>query len=125
MPAHTIHLAAGLDGPQILVGLDVGTIHAPWGGPPGTWNALIDTGLDEHSDQVGLASPVHRQGTCSSSCRGIVWEETYFIGITIEQRLRRLGHMPVSSLEREDMRWRGITGVFSRPIRPHSSGHVE
>ena len=44
MPAHTIHFAVGLNGPQILVGLDVGTIHAAGGGPPGTWNALIDTG---------------------------------------------------------------------------------
>jgi hypothetical protein len=44
MPSHTIQFGAGLQGPQTDVGLDVGTVHAPWGGPPCTRRALIDTG---------------------------------------------------------------------------------
>jgi hypothetical protein len=33
-------------GPLIDVGLSVPRAYAPWGGPPGTWKALIDTGAD-------------------------------------------------------------------------------
>jgi hypothetical protein len=44
MAAHTIHFPGGLRGPEILIGLDVGSLYAAWGGPPATWNALIDTG---------------------------------------------------------------------------------
>lgn len=42
MPIFPVPL--GSDGPRIDVGLSVSKTYAPWGGPPGTWKALIDTG---------------------------------------------------------------------------------
>jgi hypothetical protein len=42
MPIFPVPL--GLDGPQLDVGVSVPKTYAPWGGPPGTWKALIDTG---------------------------------------------------------------------------------
>jgi predicted aspartyl protease len=42
MPIFPVPL--GPAGPQIDVGVSVSKSYAPWGGPPGTWKALIDTG---------------------------------------------------------------------------------
>jgi hypothetical protein len=124
MPTHTIHFAGGLNGPQTLVGLDVGTIHAPRGGPPGTWNALIDTGSTSTAIRSALLPRSIGKARVSRPVLGIVWEETYFIGITIERR-RATGAHAFSSLEREDMRRRGITDAFLRPILPGLLAHAD
>jgi len=44
MPVSQITLTPA--GPLIEVGLSVPRAYNPWGGPPGTWTALIDTGAD-------------------------------------------------------------------------------
>jgi hypothetical protein len=42
MPIFPIPL--GRDGPKLDIGVSVSRSYALWGGPPGTWKALIDTG---------------------------------------------------------------------------------
>jgi hypothetical protein len=44
MPIFSISL--GLDGPLLDVGVSVPKAYVPWGGQPGTWKSLIDTGAD-------------------------------------------------------------------------------
>jgi len=39
-------ISLGPSGPLVDVGLSVPRAYSPWGGPPGTWRALIDTGAD-------------------------------------------------------------------------------
>jgi hypothetical protein len=41
-----VPIPLGLAGPLLDVGLSVPKAYVPWGGPPGTWKALIDTGAD-------------------------------------------------------------------------------
>ncbi len=44
MPLFPIPLT--LSGPVLDVGVSVPRSYTPWGGPPGSWRALIDTGAD-------------------------------------------------------------------------------
>jgi hypothetical protein len=84
MPAHTIHFPGGLRGPEILVGLDVGALYAAWGGPPGTWNALIDTGSTgtaiSPAIRAALLPRAIGKARVSRPVAGIVWEDTYYPG---------------------------------------------
>ena len=109
MPAHTIHLASGLNGPHILVGINVGTIHAAWGGPPGTWNALIDTGSTSTAIspvvRSALSPRVIGKARVSRPILGNVCEETYFI------RLKFEGHPGQG-------RWFGLEVIESQPSTP-------
>jgi hypothetical protein len=80
----------GLDGPLIDVGLSVPKAYVSWGGPPGTWKALIDTGADVTAISPDVVpalqpmkigtQPVRRPGG------GAVLRDTYDI------RLRFGGH---------------------------------
>ncbi len=109
MPAHTIHFAGGLNGPQTLVGLDVGSIHAARGGPPGTWNALIDTGSTSTAISPAVRSALLPRAIgkarVSRPVLGIVWEDTYFI------RLKFEGHSGQG-------RWFGLEIIESQPSTP-------
>jgi hypothetical protein len=121
MPAHTIHFAGGLNGPQTLVGLDVGSIHAARGGPPGTWNALIDTGSTSTAISPAVRSALLPRAIgkarVSRPVLGIVWEDTYFIRLAINRRLAVEANA-FFVLERDESRRRGIAGAFLRPILP-------
>ncbi len=80
MAAHTILLPGGLRGPEILVGLDVGSVYAPWGGPPGTWNALIDTGSTSTAISPAVRAALRPRAIGKARVNrpvlGIVWEDT-------------------------------------------------
>jgi hypothetical protein len=88
MPTHIIHFAAGLNGPQILVGLEVGSLQAAWGGRPGAWNALIDTGSTSTAIspavETALNPRVIGKARVSRPGLGIVWEDTYFVRLKFE-----------------------------------------
>jgi len=74
MPIFPVPLA--LDGPQLDVGVSVPKTYAPWGGPPGTWKALIDTGAVMTAISPGVVAalqpprlgirPVRRAGGVST-----------------------------------------------------------
>lgn len=52
----------GTDGPLVDLGVSVSRAYAPWGGPPGTWRALIDTGAMMTAISPALVSalrPMH------------------------------------------------------------------
>jgi hypothetical protein len=49
-------LPLGPDGPQLDVGVSVSRTYIPWGGPPGTWRALIDTGATMTAISPGVAA---------------------------------------------------------------------
>ncbi len=76
MPLLPIPLGPG--GPLIEVGLSVPRVYAPWGGAPGTWKALIDTGADMSAISPGIvaalrpmkigAQPVSRAGGGRAVC---------------------------------------------------------
>jgi hypothetical protein len=109
MPAHTIHFAGGLNGPQTLMGLDVGSIHAPLGGPSGTWNELIDTGSTSTAISPAVRSALLPRAIgkarVSRPVLGIIWEDTYFI------RLKFEGHSGQG-------RWFGLEIIESQPSTP-------
>jgi hypothetical protein len=109
MPTHIIQLAAGLNGPQILVGLDVGSPQAAWGGPPGTWNAPIDTGSTSTAIspavKTALKPRVIGKARVSRPGLGLVWEDTYFV------RLKFEGHTGPG-------RWFNLEVIQSQPSTP-------
>jgi hypothetical protein len=41
-----LRIPLGPAGPLIDLGLSVPRAYTPWGGPPATWRALIDTGAE-------------------------------------------------------------------------------
>lgn len=110
MPAHTIHFAGGLSGPPILVGLDVGSVQPSWGGPPGTWNALIDTGSTSTAISPAVRSAliprVIGKARVSRPVLGILWEDTYFVRLKLE------GHAGPG-------RWFALEVIESRPSTPN------
>jgi hypothetical protein len=110
MPAHVIHLGVGLDGPQIPVGLDGGSARATWGGPPGTWNALIDTGSTttaiSPAVRASLIPRVIGKARVARPNRGIVWEDTYFVRLQFE------GHTGSG-------RWFNLEVIESQPSTPN------
>lgn len=91
MPAHVIHFASGLSGPQIEVGLDVGSVQAAWGGgPPGSWNALIDTGstctaISPAVRSLLIPRPIGKARVARGRF-GLVWEDTYFVRLQFESQ---------------------------------------
>jgi hypothetical protein len=54
MPLFPIPLARS--GPLVDVGVSVSRSYAPWGGSPGSWSALIDTGADMTVISPGLVA---------------------------------------------------------------------
>jgi predicted aspartyl protease len=97
------------DGPQLDVGVSVSRTYAPWGGPPGTWQALIDTGASMTAISPGVvaalqplrlgAQPVRRAGG------GSTWHYTY------EVRIRFGGHSVRG-------RWFNLEAVEIQPATP-------
>jgi hypothetical protein len=107
MPIFPVPL--GLDGPRIDVGVSVSKAYASWGGPPGTWKALIDTGADMTAISPGVVAalqplrlgvqPVRRAGGGSSM------HDTYDIRI-------RFGGQAVRG------RWFNLEAVAIQPATP-------
>jgi predicted aspartyl protease len=85
MGSHRIRLSDGMVGPQTVVGLDVGTPHAPWGGPPYSKRALIDTGATATviSPRVrALLNPMSiGRARVQVPSVGVVWVDTYFVSL--------------------------------------------
>jgi predicted aspartyl protease len=54
MPIFPVPL--GPDGPQLDAGVSVSKTYARWGGPPGTWKALIDTGATMTAISPGVVA---------------------------------------------------------------------
>ena len=107
MPLHSIRL--GPDGPQTEVGLSVPIAYSRWGGPPGTWRALIDTGSDMTAISPGVVVALHpmRIGTqpVARPGGGAVACDTYDV------RLRIGGHATAG-------RWFELEAVEAQPATP-------
>lgn len=105
MPLFRIPLS--FDGPLIDMGVSVARAYAHWGGPPGTWKALIDTGADltAISPHVVAALRPMQIGTLpvSRSGGGRVVCDTYDI------RIRFGGHALRS-------RWFNLEAVEVQPV---------
>ena len=95
MASHTITFGSGLEGPQTDVGLDVGVRHAPWGGPPCTRRALLDTGAT-----ATTVSPAIRQALRPMKIGrarvhlpglGVVWNDTYFVPLQVRRAEAKKG----------------------------------
>src|SRR5689334_14272355 len=88
MPHHIIQFAACLNGAQFRVGLDVGALQAVWGGPPGTWNALIDTGSTSTAISPAVKTALNPRiiGRARVSRPGLgnVWGDTDFVRLKFE-----------------------------------------
>jgi predicted aspartyl protease len=104
-----IPISLGLDGPQLDVGVSVSKTYTRWGGPPGTWKALIDTGATMTAISPGAVAalqplrlgvqPVQRAGG------GFAMHYTYDI------RIRFGGHSARG-------RWFNLEAVETQPATP-------
>jgi predicted aspartyl protease len=85
MPTHRILFTGGTLGPQTDVRLDVGSSRAPWGGPPCSKKALIDTGATSTviSPSVRALLNPFSIGNARVQIPGgrVVWVDTYFINL--------------------------------------------
>ena len=83
MPIFPVPL--GLDGPQLDVGVSVSRAYTPWGGPPATWKALIDSGADMTAISPGVVAALQplRLGVqqVGRAGAGPMWHYTYDIRI--------------------------------------------
>jgi hypothetical protein len=76
-----IQIPLGLDGPMVDVSLSVPKTYAPWGGPPGTWRALIDTGSNMTTISPAVVAALQPMRLGAQAVRrpvsGVKWCDTY------------------------------------------------
>jgi predicted aspartyl protease len=110
MASHTIIFGSGLDGAQTDVGLDVGSRHAPWAGPPSTRRALLDTGATATTISPAVREALNPMKIGRARVNlpglGVVWDDTYFV------RLRFGGSAKPG-------RWFGLEVIEYQPSTPN------
>jgi hypothetical protein len=88
----TIKLPLGFSGPIVDVGLSVPKNYAPWGGPPGKWRAMIDTGSDMTAISPAIVASLQpmRLGAqpVGRPVGGYVWYDTYDVRLRFGSRGR-------------------------------------
>jgi hypothetical protein len=129
----TIQIPLALGGPMVDVSLSVSKNYAPWGGPPGRWRALIDTGSDMTTISPAIVAALQPMRLGAQAVRrpvgGLEWCDTYDVRLRLGRgahgrwiQIEALEIQPATTnvdvligmdvLLRIDMAWHGPRGLL-------------
>lgn len=87
-----LRVPLGFEGAMVEVGLSVPKNYAPWGGPPGRWRALIDTGSDMTAISPAIVAALQPMRLGAQAVRrpvgGMEWCDTYDVRIRFGGRVQ-------------------------------------